>query len=145
MNWGSKLLVAFIAATFCGCASLMSSRKAEEETRAQRVYRMDTAHIYVSTGDLPPNAAHQVLGELKFSEPYSPDAADTHKIQQQLKDMALTRYGDQADAVIKAKADVESSGDDSTLLVTGEVVHFDSSADREMMHNMWDNLVVSPK
>ena len=106
---------------------------------------MDTAHIFVTTGDVPTNVTYQVLGELKFSEPYSPEAADTHKIQQQLKDMALAKYQDQADAIVKARADVESSGDDSTLIVTGEVVHFDSSADRTMMHNMWENLVVSPK
>ena len=51
----------------------------------------------------------------------------------------------QADAVIKENSDVESSGEFGTVTVTGEVIRFDSSADRTLMHHMWENLVVSPK
>jgi hypothetical protein len=49
------------------------------------------------------------------------------------------------DAVIKENSDVESSGEIETVTVTGEVIQFDSSADRTLMHHMWENLVVSPK
>jgi hypothetical protein len=57
----------------------------------------------------------------------------------------LAQYSNQADAVIEAKGDMEMSGDTATVTVTGKVVQFESSADREMMHQMWDGLVVSPK
>jgi hypothetical protein len=32
-----------------------------------------------------------------------------------------------------------------TVMVTAEAVQFESSPDREMMHNMSENLIVSPK
>ena len=59
--------------------------------------------------------------------------------------MALEKYPDTADAVIKANGDVDCSGPSVMVIVTGEVVQFDSSADRLAMHNMTENLVVSPK
>jgi hypothetical protein len=58
--------------------------------------------------------------------------------------MALAEYPDTVDAVIKANTQVV--GADDTVVVTGEAVQFDTSADRNMMHNLiWENAVVSPK
>ena len=109
------------------------------------VYRMDAAHVFVTNGDFPKTKPYHVLGDLKYSEPYSPDAIDKAGIHRKLKALALAKYPDQADAVIKENSDVESSGEIETVTVTGEVIQFDSSADRALMHNMWENLVVSPK
>ena len=144
-NWALELLAAVIATTFCACAVLLSERKADEERHRQMVYRMDAAHVFVTNEDFPITKPYQVLGDLKYSEPFSPDAIDKAEIQRKLKALALAKYPDQADAVIKENSDVESSGEFETVTVTGEVIRFDSSADRTLMHHMWENLVVSPK
>ncbi len=128
---------------------MMADRGAREEKHRQFVYRMDTAHILVITGDLPKAKPYHVLGNLEYSEPFSTDAIDTARIQKRLKDMALARFPDQADAVIEVNTQVEPSGDTATVTITGEVVQFDSSADRTLMHKMDENTgmnpVVSPK
>lgn len=134
-----------IAMTFCACAVLTADRKAQEEHRQQMVKTMDNAHVFVTTEGLPKNKPYVVLGELKYSEPYTPDALDQDRIENKLKAMALAQYPDQADAVIDTKGDIETSGDTTTVTVTGQVVQFESSADRELMHHVWENLVVSPK
>jgi len=109
------------------------------------VYRMDAAHVFVTNSDFPKTKPYHLLGDLKYSEHFSPDAIDKAGIQRKLKALALAKYPDQADAVINETSDVESSGEIETVTVTGEVIQFDSSADRALMHNMWENLVVSPK
>jgi len=134
-----------IAMTFCACTALTADRKAHEEQHQQMVKTMDTAHLLVTTASLPKDKPYKVLGELKYNEPYTPDALDESRIDKKLKQMALAQYSNQADAVIEAKGDMEMSGDTATVTVTGKVVQFESSADREMMHQMWDGLVVSPK
>jgi hypothetical protein len=144
VGWPAKLLIVVIATAFCGCSALMADRKAQEEKRQQMVHTMDTAHVFITTGDIPKSKPYKVLGDLKYSEPFSTDAIDWTTIEKKLKALALAMYPDRADAVINANSDVESSGDTETVTVTGEVIQFDSSADRPMMHGMWDNLVVSP-
>lgn len=107
------------------------------------INRMDNAHVFVTPGDIPTSKPYTVLGQLKYTEPFTVDAIDSAKIEVRLKAMALEKYRDTADAVIKANTDVDASGEN--VIVTGEVVHFNSSADREMKHNMWEGLIVSPK
>ena len=124
---------------------MLPDRAAQEEKQRQMVYRMDSAHVFVTAGDFPPSKPYKVLGDLKYSEPFSSDAIDTAIIKVKLKKLALAKYPDTADAVIKAHSDVESSGPEMIVTVSGEVVQFDSSADRDAMHKMWDNLTVSPR
>ena len=131
--------------TFCGCAAVLADRKAQEEKHEQVVHRMDTAHVFVTTGDFPKSKPYKVLGDLKYSAPFSTVAIDTAQIESTLKAMALEKYHDNADAVIKANGDVDCSGQTVMVIVTGEVIQFDSSADRGLMHDMMENLVVSPK
>jgi len=140
-----KLLVAVVAMTFCGCAAVMADRKAQEEKHAQMVHRVDSAHIFVTSADLPKSKPYKVLGDLKYSAPFSTVAIDTAQIESTLKAMALEKYHDEADAVIKANGDVDCSGEAVMVNVTGEAVQFKSSADRALMHDMWENMVVSPK
>jgi hypothetical protein len=124
---------------------MTADRKAQEEKRQQVVHRMDTAHIFVTTGDIPKSKPYKVLGDLKYSAPFSTVAIDTDQIEARLKAMALEKYPDEADAVIKANGDVDCSGPAVVVVVTGEVIKFDSSADRTLTRNMMDDLVVSPK
>jgi hypothetical protein len=141
----SQLLVALVTMTVCGCAMMTADRKAQEEKRQQVVHRMDTAHIFVTTGDIPKSKPYKVLGDLKYSAPFSTVAIDTDQIEARLKAMALEKYPDDADAVIKANSEVDCSGPTMMVVVTGEVIQFDSSADRTLTRNMMDDLVASPK
>ena len=75
------------------------------------VYRMDAAHVFVTNSDFLKTKAYHLLGDLKYSEHFSPDAIDKAGIQRKLKALALAKYPDQADAVIKENSDVESSGE----------------------------------
>ena len=109
------------------------------------VKTMDNAHVFVTSQGLPKDKPYIVLGELKYSEPYTPDALDEDRIEKRLKTMAMAKYLDQADAVIDAKGEVDTAGDTPTVTVTGQVVRFTSSADREMMHHLWENTVASPR
>jgi hypothetical protein len=146
-RWAATLLIVMAAANFCACSLLMADRKAEEEHHRQMVKTMDTAHIFVTTGDLPKTKPkpYRVLGNLRYTEPFSPDTIDKDRIERKLKAMALATYPNEADAVIKVKSDVDFSGPKDTVVVSGEVIQFESSADRAMMHSMWENMVVSPK
>jgi hypothetical protein len=144
-NWAAKLLTGLVAMTFCGCAAVLADRKTQDEKHEQVVHRMDTAHVFVTTGDFPKSKPYKILGDLKYSAPFSTVAIDTAQIESTLKAMALEKYHDDADAVIKANGDVDCSGRTVMVIVTGEVIQFDSSADRGLMHDMMENLVVSPK
>jgi hypothetical protein len=141
----SQLLIVSIIMTIGGCAMMTADRKAQEESHAQFVHRMDVAHIFVTSGDLPKTKPYKVLGDLKYSMPFSTVAIDTDQIEARLKAMALEKYPDDADAVIKSNSEVDCSGPTMMVVVTGEVIQFDSSADRTLTRNMMDDLVASPK
>ena len=132
----STVLVALLATTLSGCATLLADRKAQEQKQVEAVHRIDTAHVFVTSGDLPKSKPYKVLGDLKYSEPFSTVAIDTAEIESRLKAMALEKYHDDADAVIKANGDVDCSGEAVTVNVTGEVIQFETSADRALMRNL---------
>ena len=138
----SSLLTCLALTALSGCF-LLSARQDEEKHRAQMVNVMDNAHVFITPGDIPKGKPYKVLGELKYSEPFSTDVIDSAKIEKRLKAMALEEYHGEADAVIKANVDVDASGENAT--VTGEAIQFETSADRELMHKMWEGLIVSPK
>jgi hypothetical protein len=94
--------------------------------------------------DFPLSRSYHVLGELRYTSPFSTDAIDSAQIAVRLKYIALAEYPDTVDAVIKANTQVV--GADDTVVVTGEAVQFDTSADRNMMHNLIsEDAIVSPK
>jgi hypothetical protein len=143
-SFASRLLIALAATTICACNFLMSSRKADETHSALMVYRMDHAHVFVTPDDLPPSRPYHVLGELRYTSAFSTDAIDSAQTTVRLKNMALAEYPDTVDAVIKA--DTQVVGTDDMVVVTGEAVQFDMSADRNMMHDLiWEGAIVSPK
>jgi hypothetical protein len=132
-----------LAATTLSACFLMASRQAEEKHRAQMVSVMDNAHVFITPDDIPKGKPYKVLGEIRYSEPFSTDVIDSAKIEVRLKAMALEKYHGEADAVIKANVDVDATGENA--IVTGEAIQFETSADRELMHKMWEGLIVSPK
>jgi len=138
----SSFLICLAATNLCACF-LIAAREADEKHHAQMVNVMDNAHVFITPDDIPKGKPYKVLGDLKYTEPFSTDVIDSAKIEVRLKAMALEKYHGEADAVIKANVDVDASGENA--IVTGEVIQFETSADRELMHKMWEGMIVSPK
>lgn len=138
----AKLIAIGLALNFCACGAIQAQRQAEEAKKQEFVQRVDTAHVWVTTGEPPPGKPYTKLGELKYTEPFTPDAIDAAKMQDRLKKMALDKYPDTVDAVIKE--DSEVSADGSTVTVSAEAIQYESSTDRNALHKMNEGLVASP-
>ncbi|MGO9607464.1 MAG: hypothetical protein ACLQAT_29385 [Candidatus Binataceae bacterium] len=137
-----KLVAIGLALNFCACGAIEAQRASEEQRKQAFVTRVDTAHIWVTTGDPAPGKPFKVLGDLSYTEPFTPDAIDSEVMQSRLKAMALAKYPDVVDAVIKEDSQVSSDG--STVTVTAQAIQYDSSVDRDALHHMNEGLVVSP-
>jgi hypothetical protein len=126
-----------------GCASVAAEHQAEVQQHEQTATRMDVAHIWV-TSDLtpPPGKPYTVLGDLKYTEAFSPDAIDEDHIKDKLKKMALAKWPDSVDAIVKENQ--TSSPDGSVVTVTAEAIQYKSSVDRAAMHQMTEGIVASP-
>jgi hypothetical protein len=82
-----------------------------------------------------------MLGELSYTEPFSPDAIEG-KISDGLKKMALEKWPDMIDTIVNENQTVSPDG--SQITVTGKAIQYDSSVDRAALHYLNDNLVASP-
>ena len=138
----AKLVAIGLALNFCACGAIQAQRQAEEAKKQEFVTRVDTAHVWVTTGEPPAGKPYTKLGDLKYTEPFTPDAIDSAKMQDKLKAMALQKYPDTVDAVIKE--DSEVSPDGSTVTVSAEAIQYESSTDRNALHHMNEGLVASP-
>jgi hypothetical protein len=139
---GKFLVIASLAVTVSACAAVEAQRKAQEQKQQQFVQRVDFAHIYVTPDDPPSNKPHSVLGEVKYSEPFTPDAINEAKIKEKLKKMAYDKWPDTLDGLYKEKTDVSSDG--STVTVSAQAIQFEQSVDRQMLHHMNEGMVASP-
>jgi hypothetical protein len=138
----SKLVVLLLTVSISACAAVQAERQAQEAKKQEFVQRVDISHIWITEGDAPPGKPYQVLGDISYSEPFSPDAIDAHKMNQRLKDMAYQKYPEDIDALIKVKSDVSSDG--SQVTVSAQAIKYEQSADREAMHKMNEGMVASP-
>ena len=138
----AKLVAIGLALNFCACGAIQAQRQAEEAKKQEFVKRVDTAHVWVTTGEPPAGKPYNKLGELKYTEPFTPDAIDAAKMQDRLKSMALEKYPDTVDAVIKENSEVSPDG--STVTVSAEAIQYESSTDRNALHHMNEGLVASP-
>jgi hypothetical protein len=138
----AKVVAIGLALNFCACGAIEAQRQAEEAKKQEFVKRVDTAHVWVTTGEPPAGKPYTKLGELKYTEPFTPEAIDAAKMQDRLKAMALEKYPDTVDAVIKE--DSEVSPDGSTVTVSAEAIQYESSVDRNALHHMNEGLVASP-
>ncbi len=132
------LSFACAALTISGCAAVRAQREQERQQQEQFNTLVDMSSIFVTPGDS--DEKYTKLGDLEYTEPFSPDAIDEAKIKQRLKQMAYAKWPDDIDGVIYEKQEV----DGDTVKVTAEAVKFDSSADRARRHEMNQSLVVSP-
>ncbi len=122
-----------------GCAAAR-----EQEVQKQQVFehRVDMAHIWVTTEGPPAGKPYTELGNLTYTEPFTPDAIDEAKISDRLKAMAFAKWPDTIDAIVNE--DQTTSADGSQITVTAKAIKYDSSVDRDALHHMNENLVASP-
>lgn len=134
------IVLSFVGAalTICGCAAVQAREEQERQQQERFNTRIDMSSIFVTPGAT--DKKYTKLGDLEYTEPFSPDAIDEAKMKAKLKQMAYAKWPDDIDAVIDEKQEV--SGD--IVKVTAEAIKFDSSADRIARHAMNQSLVVSP-
>jgi hypothetical protein len=82
-----------------GYAAVGAARSAEVEKQKSFEHRVDIAHIWVTTQAAPAGKPYSTLGELSYTEPFSPDAIDEAKINDNLKKIALEKWPDTIDAI----------------------------------------------
>jgi hypothetical protein len=113
----SPLRMLFLAAAVVTCAC--SSQHASEAVPAPA--RAPDRFIYVSAGDVPSTCYHD-LGEVTFTEPFTDAAMDGEGVRTatKLRELAMAKYPDTADAVIMVRSQENEIG--TTVTVTGEVV-----------------------
>jgi hypothetical protein len=143
LKWfGWSLVIGVTAFALSSCAAVQAERQAQEQKQQQFVTRVDIAHIYVTPDDPPTNKPYTVLGDVDYTEPFSPDAINESKIKTKLKDMAYAKWPDTLDALVKEKTDVSDDG--STVKVSAVAIQYESSTDRAMLHKMNEGMVASP-
>lgn len=143
LKWfGRSLVIGIAAVALSSCAAVEAERQAQEQKQQAFVTHVDIAHIYVTPDDAPPNKPYTVLGDVTYSEPFSPDAINEAKIKEKLKNMGYAKWPDTLDALVKEKSDVSDDG--STVKVSAVAIQFESSTDRAMLHKMNEGMVASP-
>ncbi len=131
-----------LAVCLSACGMVEAARQAQEQKQQAFVKRVDTAHVWVTTESPPPGKPYQVLGQLSYTVPFSPDAIEESTITDKLKQMAMAKWPDNIDAVVKVNQDVSNDG--SEVTVTGEAIQYDQSVDRNALRHMNEGLVASP-
>jgi len=124
------------------CGAMEAAR--QEQVQKQQVFehRVDMAHIWVTTEAPASGKPFTELGDLTYTEPFTPDAIDEAKISDKLKAMAFAKWPDTIDAIVDENQ--TTSADGSQITVTAKAIKYDSSVDREALHHMNEGMVASP-
>ena len=141
-SFGRSLVIGVAVVALSSCAAVQAERQEQAKKQETFVQRVDIAHIYVTPEDPPANKPYTVLGDVTYSEPFTPDAINEAKIKEKLKSMAYAKWPDTLDALVKEKSDVSDDG--STVKVSAVAIQYESSTDRAMLHKMNEGMVASP-
>jgi hypothetical protein len=136
------LMAIGLALGLYGCGAMEAARSGEVQKQQTFEHRVDMAHIWVTTEAPPAGKPYSELGELTYTEAFSPDAIDEAKISDKLKAMAFAKWPDTIDAIVNENQTVSSDG--SQITVTAKAIKYDSSVDREALHHMNEGMVASP-
>jgi len=131
-----------LALGLSACAAVQAQRAAQEEKKQEFVHRVDMAHIWVTTEAPPPGKPYSTLGDLSYTEPFSPDAIDEAKISDKLKKIAFEKWPETIDAIVNENQTVSADG--TQITVTGKAIAYDSTVDRAALHKMNEGMVASP-
>jgi hypothetical protein len=143
LKWISRsLLIVAFAVALSSCAAVEAQRQEQQKKQETFVQHVDIAHIYVTPDDPPSNKPYTVLGDVTYSEPFTPEAINEAKIKDKLKSMGYAKWPDTLDALVKEKSDVSDDG--TTVKVSAVAIQYESSTDRAMLHKMNEGMVASP-
>jgi hypothetical protein len=143
LKWISRsLLIGALAVALSSCAAVEAQRQEQQKKQETFVQHVDIAHIYVTPDDPPSNKPYTVLGDVTYSEPFTPEAINEAKIKDKLKSMGYAKWPDTLDALVKEKSDVSDDG--TTVKVSAVAIQYESSTDRAMLHKMNEGMVASP-
>ncbi len=84
-----KLFVIGVALGVSACGAMEAARQVQEQKQQVFVHRVDMAHIWVTTEGPPAGKPFTELGELSYTEPFSPEAIEESKISDRLKKIAF--------------------------------------------------------
>lgn len=104
-----------LALALPGCVAAEQHR---QEMIHQTAVTLNRSQILVITGDL--SQPHKVLGEIKYSEPFSGAAIETEHINEKLRSAAIDQYQDRVDAITHVTTG--ASGDGTAFVVSGQAV-----------------------
>jgi hypothetical protein len=140
----SKILTLFAIGLSLGisaCSAMEAARQEQEQKQQTFVHRVDMAHIWVTTEAPASDKPYKELGDLTYTEPFTPDAIDEAKISDKLKAMAFAKWPDTIDAIVDENQTTSTDG--SQVTVTAKAIAYDSSVNRDALHHMQDGLSVS--
>ena len=83
---------------------------------------MDVAHIWVTTEAPPAGKPYTTLGDLTYTEPFSPDVIDEATITARLKKMAMDKWPDDIDAIVDENQTMSADGSKFTVTREGDQV-----------------------
>lgn len=109
------ILLAVVVAQ--GCAA----QQQKEEMLRKATITMNHARVLVVTGGL--DQPHKTLGEITYSEPFSAQAIDFNHINKKLRHIAIERYQENVDAIIRVKT--HTSADGGRFIVSGKAIEIE--------------------
>jgi hypothetical protein len=136
------LLAIGLAFALSACGAMEAARSEQVQKQQTFEHRVDMAHIWVTTEAPASGKPFTELGDLTYTEPFTPDAIDEAKISDKLKAMAFAKWPDTIDAIVDENQ--TTSADGSQITVTAKAIKYDSSVDREALHHMNEGMVASP-
>jgi hypothetical protein len=113
LNAWTALLI--FAMALPGC---VAAQQNQQEMMHKTVVALNQSQILVMTGDL--SQRHKVLGEIKYSEPFSGEAIETDHVDEQLRHLAIDQYQDRVDAITHLTTGASSDG--RAFVVSGQAI-----------------------
>ncbi|MGH7913056.1 MAG: hypothetical protein ACREPW_00200 [Candidatus Binataceae bacterium] len=101
------------------CQALVRQQQATVQAEHKVSVEQDRLRLIVSTSDL--TEPYEKLGDLSYTDPLNGETIDTDHINEKLRSMAIERWGQQADAIIRVTTRIGGT-DTATISVTGEAV-----------------------
>jgi hypothetical protein len=121
----TSLIALLVAMNLAACGANVQQQAQPEQSQSPPVIKVPVVEpdnvdqgILVQATDL--TLPYDPLGELEYSEPFSPRAIDDDYIDNRLRKMAIQRWGGQVDAVVSIKTSLNS--DQSEVDVTAQAV-----------------------
>src|SRR5260370_1028435 len=94
------LLAIGLAFALSACGAMEAARSEQVQKQQTFEHRVDMAHIWVTTEAPASGKSYKELGDLSYTEPFTPDAIDEAKISDKLKAMAFAKWPDSIDAIV---------------------------------------------